>query len=161
MIWRAILGTILFTLLVPGTVIALAPYLLLTLDIRHYPLQLGVLRYLGYPALVVGGLVYCWTAWDFIYHGRGTPAPVAAPDRLVVQGLYRYVRNPMYLGVLLILLGEAFLYQELVLFAYTLMVLYSFNRFVVGYEEPILKRKFSAAYQLYCRVVPRWIPRLR
>jgi protein-S-isoprenylcysteine O-methyltransferase Ste14 len=99
-----------------------------------------------------------WCAWDFTFAGRGTPAPIDPPKELVVQGLYRYVRNPMYVGILSILLGEALLFASWSLFGYAAVVFILFFLFVVLYEEPILMRKFGESYLQYCKNVPRWIP---
>jgi protein-S-isoprenylcysteine O-methyltransferase Ste14 len=106
--WRPILKTLIFTIVVPGTVTVLIPRLLLSSRPADLP---SFLRIAGGPVLLLGAAVYLWCAWDFAVTGKGTPAPIDAPKRLVVRGLYRYVRNPMYLGVLAILLGEALLAQ--------------------------------------------------
>ena len=111
--------------------------------------------------IVFGACVYFWCAWDFATHGRGSPAPVAPPKQLVARGLYRHVRNPMYVGVAAILLGEALLFASLALLWYAVAIVFGFNLFVLLYEEPTLRRKFGDAYERYCRAVPRWIPRLR
>jgi len=91
--------------------------------------------------------------------GRGTLAPVDPPTRLVVRGPYRYVRNPMYLGVLCILTGEAWLFASSALLIYAAAVLACFYSFVVLYEEPALRRKFGESYEQYARTVHRWWPR--
>jgi protein-S-isoprenylcysteine O-methyltransferase Ste14 len=97
---------------------------------------------------------------EFARSGRGTLSPVDPPRALVVQGLYRYVRNPMYLGVSLILLGEAALSGSGDLLLYGLVWFLAANFFVMGYEEPRLRRRFGAGYERYARAVGRWIPRL-
>lgn len=152
--------TALFTVLVPGTVTILVPYYLLSSRTTAPPLNLGILRYFGLLPGVAGGLVYLRCAWDFAIGGRGTPAPVDPPKDLVARGLYRYVRNPMYLGVMLVILGEALLFEARFLFEYALIVFIFFYLFVLVYEEPTLKRKFGESYESYCRSVPRWIPRI-
>ncbi|MCI0515308.1 isoprenylcysteine carboxylmethyltransferase family protein [candidate division KSB1 bacterium] len=107
----------------------------------------------------VGFLISC--IWDFAAHGQGTLAPMAPPKVLVTHGFYRYTRNPMYLGVLGILLSEALFFSSLSLLIYPALILGSFHLFVVGYEEPHLRREFGEAYTAYCRTTPRWGVRFR
>jgi protein-S-isoprenylcysteine O-methyltransferase Ste14 len=152
-----LIKTIVFTFLVPGTVTILVPYWLLSSS-SVPPLQLSVFRYFGVFPILIGIAIYLWCAWDFTFAGRGTPAPIDPPKELVVRGLYRYVRNPMYVGILSILLGGALLFASRRLFAYTAIVFIFFFLFVVAYEEPILREKFGESYRQYCRNVPRWIP---
>lgn len=109
-------------------------------------------------ALGVG--VYLWCAWDFVFTGRGTPAPIDPPKVLVATGLYRFVRNPMYIAVGLVLGGEAILFQSYNLVVYALLAWLACHLFVVFYEEPTLKKKYGAAYEAYCQAVPRWRPRI-
>ena len=154
-----LLKTIVFTFLVPGTVTILVPYWLLSSRSNPPPLQLGVSRYSGALPILIGLAIYLWCAWDFTFAGRGTPAPIDPPKELVVRGLYRYVRNPMYVGILLILLGEAFLFSSQRLFEYAAAAFIFFFLFVVLYEEPILRQKFGESYRQYCKHVSRWIPR--
>jgi protein-S-isoprenylcysteine O-methyltransferase Ste14 len=157
----ALFKTALFTIFVPGTVAVLVPYYLLSTRTDARPLNLGDWGYFGLLLLIVGALVYLRCAWDFAIGGRGTPAPVDPPKELVVRGLYRYVRNPMYIGVALVVLGEAFFFGGRILFEYVGIMLLFFHAFVLLYEEPTLKRKFGESYDRYCRSVPRWIPGLR
>ena len=97
----------------------------------------------------------------FALHGEGTPAPVAPTRRLVVTGLYRFVRNPMYLAVLALILGQALLLGSWELATYGAVVALGFQLFVLGYEEPTLRRTYGAEYEAFTRAVPRWIPRFR
>jgi protein-S-isoprenylcysteine O-methyltransferase Ste14 len=157
----ALFKTALFTIFVPGTVAVLVPYYLLSTRTDARPPNLGDWGYFGLLLLIVGALVYLRCAWDFAIGGRGTPAPVDPPKELVVRGLYRYVRNPMYIGVALVVLGEAFFFGGRILFEYVGIMLLFFHAFVLLYEEPTLKRKFGESYDRYCRSVPRWIPGLR
>ena len=122
--------------------------------------QLGAVRYAGLLPIIVGVCIELWCAWDFATKGRGTPAPFDPPKELVVRGLYRRVRNPMYVGVMSILLGEALLFAASTLVWYAAAVFVGFNLFVLLYEEPTLRHKFGAAYERYCAQVPRWLPRL-
>jgi protein-S-isoprenylcysteine O-methyltransferase Ste14 len=122
-------------------------------------MQLGVVRYFGLLLILIGAAVYSWCAWDFTFAGRGTPSPIDPPKELVVRGLYRYVRNPMYLGKLSILFGETFLFASWRLFEYAVVVFIFFFLFVILYEEPMLSHKFGESYRQYCTSVNRWIPR--
>ena len=154
-----ILKTLLFTLIAPGSVAILFP-VLLTLYVRTpIELEFGVWRYAGLPLTVFGALIYLSCAWDFATYGQGTPAPIDPPKTLVVRNLYRYVRNPMYVGVVTILIGEAVLFQSALLLLYLLAIGMTFHLFVVLYEEPKLKQLFGEEYTAYTRDAPRWIPR--
>ena len=155
-----LLKTIIFTFIVPGTVTVLIPYLLLSSRSGAPSIQLGPIRYFGALPILLGASVYLWCAWDFTFAGSGTPAPLDPPRELVARGLYRYVRNPMYVGVVSILLGEALLFQSLRLFGYAALVFLCFYLFVVLYEEPALGRQFGQSYRKYCESVPRWLPRI-
>lgn len=104
---------------------------------------------------------YFWCAWDFAFAGRGTPAPFDPPKILVARGLYRFVRNPMYVSILMVLLGESLLLKSLLLLRYAAIWLVIVHVFVLLYEEPTLRRKFGASYEQYCKDVGRWIPRPR
>jgi protein-S-isoprenylcysteine O-methyltransferase Ste14 len=116
-------------------------------------------RWLGLLPLALGVLLMlrCWA--DFVRRGRGTPAPVAPTEELVVAGPYRWVRNPMYVAGLLIIGGQAALYAEPRLLAYAAAFWAATHAFVVGYEERALRRRFGAAYDAYRARVPRWVPR--
>ncbi len=155
------LKTLIFTVLVPGTVAVLLPYRLASSPAARGSLPLGSLRYFGFVLIVAGALIYLWCAWDFTFAGKGTPAPLDPPKELVVRGLYKHVRNPMYIGVLSLVLGQAVWFEAVTLFAYAGLVFLLFNAFVFFYEEPALKRKFGDSYKRYCQTVPRWLPRLR
>ena len=151
--------TVLFTIVMPGSVTAWLPWLLLASGLPHGSPALGPLRFLALVPLVIGGAVYLWCAWDFVTAGRGTPAPWDAPQRLVVRGLYRYVRNPMYAGITAILIGEVVLFESWWLLLYAAVIWLAFNTFVLAFEEPALRARFGASYDEYRRAVPRWIPR--
>jgi protein-S-isoprenylcysteine O-methyltransferase Ste14 len=109
--------------------------------------------------MAIGAAIYLRCAWDFASAGKGTPAPVDPPKRLVVRGLYRFVRNPMYVGVLLALLGEAWFFRSRAVLVYAAIAFTWEHLFVVLYEEPALKRKFGETYSDYLTRTPRWIPR--
>ncbi|NIS79459.1 MAG: isoprenylcysteine carboxyl methyltransferase [Anaerolineales bacterium] len=157
---RAWIGTILFTLLAPGSVTILAPYSLIRWASSDMNLTLGVYRWLGLVPILIGILFYAWTVSDFVRKGGGTPAPIDPPQILVVDGLYRFVRNPMYVGVISVLIGELLLFEKMSLIAYTTVVFFAFHLFVVLYEEPRLGKTFGKAYEEYCSSVPRWIPKI-
>jgi protein-S-isoprenylcysteine O-methyltransferase Ste14 len=150
--------TIIFTIIVPGVIIVFIPYEILTSSSAPTPMQFGILQYYIASPILLGATVYFWCAWDFTFTGRGTPALIAGPKELVVRGLYRYVRNPMYIGFLSILLGEALLFESLKLLGYTAVMFSFFYFLVVFLEEPILKDKFGESYEKYCQSVARWLP---
>src|ERR1043166_8704471 len=145
---------LLFTLIVPGTV---AVYLPLRI-VRNRSLVSGPTFGAGWLLLLVGASIYAWCVWDFATFGRGTPAPIDAPKKLVVRGLYRYTRNPMYAGVLTVILGWALLLQALEPVLYAFVVAACFQTFIVLYEEPHLRAIFGSEYQQYCGRVGRWLP---
>jgi protein-S-isoprenylcysteine O-methyltransferase Ste14 len=154
---RLFLKNLLFTLLLPGTVAGYLPWLMT----RNDSFARGVGTALALLLFATGGAIYCWCVWDFAAFGRGTPAPIDAPRRLVVRGLYRFTRNPMYVGVLTVILGWAVLFGAFRVLVYAACVATCFQLFVVLYEEPHLKRAFGESYQEYTTRVGRWLPRLR
>jgi protein-S-isoprenylcysteine O-methyltransferase Ste14 len=153
-----LLKTLIFTVVVPATITIYLPYTLLSPRTAPQP---GGFHYLGLLPILMGAGIYCWCAWDFAVAGRGTPAPIDPPKDLVARGLYRRVRNPMYVGVMSILLGESLLFGSRTLLWYALACFVGFNLFVLFYEEPTLRHKFGESYERYCRAVPRWFPRLK
>jgi len=150
------LKNLLFTVFIPGTVAVYLPLLLC----RGRSPGSGIAVALGVALLAAGGGIYAWCIWDFATFGRGTPAPIDAPKKLVVRGLYRYTRNPMYLGVLTVILGWAVLHQSADVLLYACCVGLCFHLFVVLYEERHLHRVFGGDYHEYCSAVGRWLPRL-
>ncbi len=154
-----LLRTLIFTVVVPCTVVVYGPWWLLSTGRAQPSVDLGAIRYLGLIPIAIGAAMYLWCAWDFAITGRGTPAPIDPPKTLVVRGLYRYTRNPIYVGVTLALCGEALLFESGVLLAYAIMVFIAFNLFVIFYEEPSLRERFGDAYERYYQAVPRWLPR--
>ena len=111
--------------------------------------------------LVAGVIVLVGAFARFVMEGLGTPAPVAAPERLVVGGVYRYVRNPMYVAILAAIVGQALILGRLALVVYATLLWLITAAFVRFYEEPTLTRRFGADYEAYRRAVPAWWPRLR
>lgn len=122
-------------------------------------IETGALAYLAILLWPAGALALLWCFWDFSFKGRGTPAPVDPPKVLVVSGLYRYVRNPIYVSVILILLGHFLWFGFWRLLVYAGSAFLVAHLFVILYEEPNLRKRFGASYEDYLRKVPRWIPR--
>jgi protein-S-isoprenylcysteine O-methyltransferase Ste14 len=153
---RAALGTIVFTLVVPGAVVGIVPYLLSgwRLAPNAWLRALGVLLILAALPLFASFLL------RFVREGLGTPAPIAPTRRLVVGGPFRWVRNPGYVAVVALVVGQGLLFASGSLLVYAALLALGFHLFVVGYEEPTLRRRFGAEYDEYCRRVPRWWPRL-
>lgn len=153
-----ILKTAIFTVVVPGTVAGYLPMLLV--GGFHKPSN-GGLSWTGVGSVVLGSAIYLRCAWEFAVRGLGTPAPIAPTKFLVTTALHRYLRNPMYIGVALVILGEAALFRSLHLVGYAVVMLLIAHIFIVLYEEPTLHRQFGDSYEQYRRNVPRWIPRFR
>ena len=151
-----LLKNLLFTIVAPGTVAVLVPLLFA----RDETPATGVPLAIALALFSLGSAIYAWCVWDFATFGRGTPAPIDAPKKLVVRGLYRYTRNPMYLGVLTVILAWAVLFQTPTLLAYALIVGTCFHLFTVLYEERHLEREFGVEYDDYRARVGRWLPRL-
>jgi protein-S-isoprenylcysteine O-methyltransferase Ste14 len=152
------LKTLLWSIFVPGTLTTLVPYLLLSSGIELVPVELSGFRFIGLIPIALGALLYLWCAWDFTFSGKGTPAPFDPPKEIVVGGLYRHVRNPMYVAALLVLIGEAILFESALILVYAAIVFSVFHLWIIFYEEPTLRRKFGASYEKYCLKVRRWIP---
>jgi protein-S-isoprenylcysteine O-methyltransferase Ste14 len=155
-----LLRSVFFTFLLPGTVTVLIPYWLIASSNAGGLSNHQQLRYSGLPLIIIGAAGLLWCIWEFFSSGRGTLAPIDPPKNLVIQGLYRYVRNPMYVAVVTILLGEAifFMSRPVLIEAGIFFVLA--NLFVAFYEEPSLRRQFGESYESYIQTVGRWIPRL-
>jgi protein-S-isoprenylcysteine O-methyltransferase Ste14 len=158
---RAVAGSALFLLLAPGTVAVLIPYLITGWELREPILGLPGERMVA-SALLATGLVLLVEAFGrFALVGRGTPAPVAETERLVVSGSYEHVRNPMYLAVVAVILGQALLFGSWLLVGYALLAWIIVHLFVVFYEERRLARRFGEEYDAYRASVRRWVPRLK
>lgn len=151
-------GALLFTILVPGTVTVVLPYSILERSITFELRSWSIPQSIGLVLLLLGLGVYLRCLRDFVVAGRGLPSPVDHPKNLVVVGLYCYVRNPIYLGVLSILLGEVLVFRSLALLQYAALWLLYMNVVVLVYEEPNLRSRFGQSYDRYCRHVRRWIP---
>jgi len=153
----ALFRTAVFTVIVPGVV---AGYLPLRVFGRDGARPHGW-SYFGVVLVMLGLAIYAWTAFDFAWIGRGTPAPIDPPRRLVVRGLYRCIRNPMYVGVLFVIVGQAVFRRSWQTVEYAVVVAVMFAAFVRLIEEPVLRAQFGDEYARYCAEVPRWLPRLR
>jgi protein-S-isoprenylcysteine O-methyltransferase Ste14 len=147
---------VLFLVLAPGAVAGLVPWLLTGWRATGGPVWLQAL---GWVVLAVGAAVLLEAFARFVFEGVGTPAPAAPTENLVVGGLYRYVRNPMYLAVAAIILGQAAVLGRWVLLAYAVLFGVTVWSFVHWYEEPTLRRQFGSAYDEYVATVPGWWPR--
>lgn len=150
-----LLKNLIFMVVVPGTAAVYFPLYIA----RDWSPASGSVFFLALALLAAGGAMYAWCVWDFAVFGRGTPAPIDPPKKLVVRGLYRYTRNPMYLSVMTVILGWALLYQAGVLALYALALGLCFHLFILFYEEPRLRGVFGREYEDYCAAVGRWVPR--
>lgn len=156
---RAWIGTIVFLLLAPGVVAGLIPWLITGWRWYDWDAAAWVIVPIAWIAIAVG-LAFLLYAFALFAMHRGTPAPIAPTETLVVTGVYRFVRNPMYLAVLAIILGQALLFGSWWLVVYALIALGAVVAFVKGYEEPTLARAYGEQYLDYRRNVPGWWPRL-
>jgi len=152
-------GSAVFFVLAPGVVAGVIPWWLSGWRIDEPLPYWAPLRVVGVALIGAGVLVLAQAFARFVAEGSGTPAPIAPTARLVVGGLYRYVRNPMYLAVEAIIVGEALAVGQLGLLLYASVVALAFFGFVRGYEEPTLREKFGPTYDAYRRAVPGWWPR--
>jgi protein-S-isoprenylcysteine O-methyltransferase Ste14 len=153
------LRTLVFTVFVPGFWTVLVPYWVVG---RRPRFDLRGPGAAGSALVVAGVALYLICAfWGFALRGKGTPAPVDPPKKLVIEGPYRIVRNPMYWSVAFVMLGEAMVFRSVTLAEIAAAFFAATMVFVMLYEEPALRHAFGAEYQEYCRRVPRWLPRFR
>jgi len=151
----ALIKTAIFTIFIPGTVAVYVPFRLTRGAIGRLPSDwIGGLALLP---ILFGIVFHLFSAWHFAVTGLGTPAPIDPPRTLVVRGPYRLTRNPLYVGVVSVLFGEALMVRSLALTEYAAAVFMAFYAFVLVYEEPVLRDKFGTAYIEYCAKVPRWV----
>jgi protein-S-isoprenylcysteine O-methyltransferase Ste14 len=156
----AALGSAIFLFLAPGIVGGLAPWWIARrgadTEFLGWPL-----RTLGIILINAGTIVVLDSFVRFALQGLGTPAPVFPTRHLVITGLYRYVRNPMYVAVVSIILGQSLVLGNVRVLEYGALVWLGFHLFVMVYEEPTLRSTFGREYELFCSSVPRWLPRFR
>lgn len=157
-LWLA-LRSLFWTALLPGMVAGWVPWRYVGLQQASFswgdPLHL-----IGLLLITLGAGVLVACIWEFARRGRGTLSPADPPRHLVIQGLYHYVRNPMYVGVTTILMGELLVVRTGAFALYCAGWLVAVNLFIIGYEEPTLRHLFGAEYEHYTKTVGRWIPRL-
>ena len=157
----AILGSALFLVIAPGLVAGLAPWWISGWRMHEPLLHFSSFRVIGVLLIAAGIPLLLDSFARFALQGMGTPAPIAPPQHLVVTGLYRYVRNPMYVAVVLVIVGQGLLLGNVSLLEYGVAVGIGFHLWVLGYEEPALRRSFAEEYRMYCANVRRWIPRVK
>ncbi len=150
-----LLRNVVFTIVVPGSAGVLVPWLILTAGggvpvVNFWP---------GFLSIAVGAGLYVWSVANFARVGRGTPGPWDPPQYMVATGPFRWVRNPMYIAVLLVVLGQGMLFGSIAVVAYAVVLGVAFHLFAIGYEEPTLHELFNGDYDEYRRTVPRWLPR--
>jgi len=157
----AVLESALFLVLVPGTVVGLVPWWISRWRVEPPLAGFAPVRLLGALLVAVGVAVLLDSTARFALQGLGTPAPVLPTRHLVVTGLYRHVRNPMYVAVVSAIAGQGLILGNLRVLGYAALVWLGFHLFVLLYEEPVLRATFGAEYEAFRAAVPRWVPRLR
>ena len=144
--------------LLPGTVVVYIPHRLLEPYSGPELISLSLTQYSAILLLAIGAAILFKSIWSFAYVGKGTLAPFDETHKLIVVGLYRYVRNPMYVGVMLILLAESWFFRSSALLSYTGFCFVVANIVIIGYEENRLRHKYGDEFRQYCNHVGRWIP---
>jgi protein-S-isoprenylcysteine O-methyltransferase Ste14 len=157
----AILGSALFFVIAPGSVAVLVPWWISRWRLQAPLLSIPPIRVVGVLLIAAGLPVLLDSFARFALQGLGTPAPIFPTRHLVVTGLYRHVRNPIYVSVVALIVGQGLLLGNLRVLAYGFVVWLACHLFVRLYEEPTLRSTFGAEYEAFCANVPRWIPRLR
>jgi protein-S-isoprenylcysteine O-methyltransferase Ste14 len=147
---------LLYTAVLPATVTIYLPLYL----VKDSTTTTGGLFLVAVVLLSAGTVIFIRSLWDFAAYGRGTPAPIDAPKKLVIRGIYLHTRNPIYIGVLAIILGWASLYQSKLLLIYAFWTGVFFQGFVILYEERHLRKQYGTEYQQYCTRVNRWLPKI-
>ena len=156
----ASLGTLFFLLLIIPFFLIWIPHRILLSPEYIYRFDIGIYRYFGLAPIALGVVIYLFCSGSFVFVGKGTPIPFTPSKELIVTGLYKFVRNPLYIAGVLVLSGEAILFQSLGIFIYCLVMFGIFNVHVLM-EEQLLAERFGTKYEQYCQFVPRWIPRLK
>ena len=155
---NALLGTLVFTIFVPGTFVIVLPILIgMVSGIPDLASQ-SVALLVGASLIVIGAGIYVWSATAFVREGKGTPSPTAPPLEFVATGPYRYVRNPIYAGELVFVIGVAAVFGSMLILIYASGLFVVLHLFVIVYEEPNLTRRFGNSYIEYLKQVDRWLP---
>jgi protein-S-isoprenylcysteine O-methyltransferase Ste14 len=157
----ASLGSVVFLLVAPAMIAGVVPWWMTRWQVKSSLLDVLPLKVVGVILIGSGLAVLLDSFARFALQGIGTPAPAFPTRHLVVTGLYRHVRNPIYLAVTALILGQGLLFASIALIAYAALIWVGFHVFVIAYEEPTLRRTFGAEYDRYCANVPRWLPRIR
>jgi protein-S-isoprenylcysteine O-methyltransferase Ste14 len=157
--WASI-GSLIFFVIAPGTLAGFLPWAFTHWQMRPGFFHLYQIRPAGIALIFLGLVPLVASFARFVFEGLGTPAPIAPPKHLVVGGFYRYVRNPMYVGVVSAIFGQVLLFGDVRLLWYGAAVWLGFHLFVLVYEEPTLRGMFGEEYKIFCANVPRWVPRL-
>ncbi len=158
---HAIVGSALFLLVTPGTTVGLVPWWITRWHVQPPLLRFPPLRVVGALLIIASIPVLLDSFARFALKGLGTPAPIFPPRHLVVSGLYRHIRNPIYVAVVSAIMGQGLFFGNLRLLEYGALIWLGFHVFVLAYEEPKLRATFGAEYETFCAHVPRWLPRLR
>ena len=158
---EAFFGTLAFLFVLLPIFLILIPYYIVSSPNHILIFDIGAFRYFGLGSIALGVAIYFWCSYNFVFFGKGTPIHAMPPKELVVRGLYRFVRNPMYIAGCLVLAGEALLFQSKELLIYFLVMFGVFNIFILAVEERELSNTFGESYQRYRKSVRRWIPRLK
>jgi len=156
----AVIGSAVFLIIAPGFVAGLAPWWITHWQVEAPFFGLQLLRWVGALFIALGAIGLLDSFVRFALHGLGTPAPVFPTRHLVVSGLYRYVRNPMYVAVVSTILGQSLIFGSVRLLEYGGLAWLVAHLFVLFYEEPTLRASFGSEYEAFCAEVARWIPRL-
>jgi protein-S-isoprenylcysteine O-methyltransferase Ste14 len=157
----AILGSAIFLVIAPGVVAGYVPWRICRWHVGPPLLGISLLRFVGMLLIATGLPILLDSFARFALKGLGTPAPVFPTQHLVVSGLFRYMRNPMYVAVLSLIFGQALFFGSARVLEYGIAVWLGFSLFVLLYEEPTLRKSFGAEYEEFCANVPRWIPRMQ
>lgn len=156
---EALLGTLFFLSIIVPIFMIWIPRVILSSPYQIYIFNIGKIRFFGLFPIILGSAIYVSCSGYFLFIGKSSPIPFTQTKRLIVNGFYRYVRNPLYIAGVLVLAGEAFLFQSIGIFIYCLAMFGIFYIHVLM-EETLLAGEFGAEYDQYRNSVPRWIPRL-
>lgn len=152
-----IILSILVTLLIPLLVLVVVPYLFISFDLAIFPQALGVWEIIAILLILLGFILVVWVGVAYAREGRSTPVPLSPPKKFVAKGPYTLSRNPMYVGMLVVIIGEALLLQAPWMLAFTTLIFIIFYLYVKFEEEPRMIQRFGASYQDYMKKVPRWL----